>query len=78
MKPGLKQLIVVGGAAEGMHSFDRLAQLPADRRRAPGAHGSQRSVPDGFTSGTTGDPKCALHSFNTTLYAVGCSIATWR
>ncbi len=23
-----------------------------------------------FTSGTTGDPKCALHSFNTTLYAV--------
>jgi acyl-CoA synthetase (AMP-forming)/AMP-acid ligase II len=23
----------------------------------------------GFTSGTTGDPKCVLHSFNTTLYA---------
>jgi acyl-CoA synthetase (AMP-forming)/AMP-acid ligase II len=23
-----------------------------------------------FTSGTTGNPKCALHSFNTTLYAV--------
>ena len=22
-----------------------------------------------FTSGTTGDPKCVLHSFNTTLYA---------
>ena len=22
-----------------------------------------------FTSGTTGDPKCVLHSFNTTIYA---------
>ena len=22
-----------------------------------------------FTSGTTGDPKCVLHSFNSTLYA---------
>ena len=23
-----------------------------------------------FTSGTTGDPKCVLHSFNTTIYAL--------
>jgi acyl-coenzyme A synthetase/AMP-(fatty) acid ligase len=24
-----------------------------------------------FSSGTTGDPKCVLHSFNTTVYAPG-------
>lgn len=39
-----------------------------------GKDGRVRMDPDeifrmAFTSGTTGDPKCVLHSFNTTLYA---------
>ena len=56
---------------QGMHDFDA------------GVHAAQPIPPEQkvhmdpnevcrmcFTSGTTGNPKCALHSFNTTLYAV--------
>src|SRR6202012_5299194 len=69
--PALKRLIVVGGGVEGMHDFD--AGVAAS---APIAAGDKVHMdPDEvcrmcFTSGTTGNPKCALHSFNTTLYAV--------
>ena len=69
--PALTHLITVGGAVEGMHDFDA------------GVHAAQPIPPEQkvhmdpnevcrmcFTSGTTGNPKCALHSFNTTLYAV--------
>jgi non-ribosomal peptide synthetase component E (peptide arylation enzyme) len=67
--PGLVHLIVDGEAAEGAHSLDELHACPplADEHRV-------RMDPNevfrmAFTSGTTGDPKCVLHSFNTTLYA---------
>jgi non-ribosomal peptide synthetase component E (peptide arylation enzyme) len=68
--PALKRLIVVGGAVEGMHDFDggvaAAAPLSADK-----VHMDPNEVCRMcFTSGTTGNPKCALHSFNTTLYAV--------
>jgi non-ribosomal peptide synthetase component E (peptide arylation enzyme) len=69
--PALKNLFVVGGAVNGMHDFDTGA-----KRAHPLAPGQrERMDPNevcrmAFTSGTTGDPKCVLHSFNTTLYAV--------
>jgi non-ribosomal peptide synthetase component E (peptide arylation enzyme) len=69
--PELKRLIVVGGAAEGMHDFD--AGVAASKPIAPAdrVHMDPNEVCRMcFTSGTTGNPKCALHSFNTTLYAV--------
>lgn len=69
--PELKRLIVVGGAAEGMHDFDAgiaaSAPIPAAERVHMDPNEVCRMC---FTSGTTGNPKCALHSFNTTLYAV--------
>ena len=47
-----------------------------DCARCPPIATADRVKPDpdaifrmAFTSGTTGDPKCVLHSFNTTLYA---------
>jgi non-ribosomal peptide synthetase component E (peptide arylation enzyme) len=69
--PALKQLIVTGGTVTGMADFDAgVASSPAissgDR-----VHMDPNEVCRmAFTSGTTGDPKCVLHSFNTTLYAV--------
>ena len=68
--PNLKHLIVAGGGAEGIHDLD--AGL---RECAPiSAANRVKMDPDeifrmAFTSGTTGDPKCVLHSFNSTLYA---------
>jgi acyl-CoA synthetase (AMP-forming)/AMP-acid ligase II len=69
--PALKRLIVVGGAADGMYDFDAgvAAAAPiadADKLRMDPNEVCRMC----FTSGTTGNPKCALHSFNTTLYAV--------
>jgi non-ribosomal peptide synthetase component E (peptide arylation enzyme) len=67
----LKRLIVLDGAVQGMYDFD------AGVAAAPPIATSDRVHMDSnevcrmcFTSGTTGNPKCALHSFNTTLYAV--------
>jgi non-ribosomal peptide synthetase component E (peptide arylation enzyme) len=69
--PVLQRLVVVGGAVEGMHDFNGgVAAAP------PIAAGDRVHIDPNevcrmcFTSGTTGDPKCALHSFNTTFYAV--------
>jgi non-ribosomal peptide synthetase component E (peptide arylation enzyme) len=69
--PTLKHLIVVGGAVDGMDDFDAgvAAAVPiaeADKLRMDPNEVCRMC----FTSGTTGNPKCALHSFNTTLYAV--------
>ena len=68
--PGLEHVIVAGGAAEGAHDLD---QGLRDCLPMSGEHGV-RMDPDeifrmAFTSGTTGDPKCVLHSFNSSLYA---------
>ena len=67
----LKRLIVVGGAVEGMHDFDRGVAGAEPIAAAEKVHMDTNEVCRMcFTSGTTGNPKCALHSFNTTLYAV--------
>ena len=69
--PALKRLIVVGGEVEGMHDFDHgvaaAAPIAATDKVRMDPNEVCRMC---FTSGTTGDPKCALHTFNTTLYAV--------
>ncbi len=68
--PGLAHLIVTGGGTSGAHDLD-------ERRSCPPLAAEHRVRMDpnevfrmAFTSGTTGDPKCVLHSFNTTLYAL--------
>jgi non-ribosomal peptide synthetase component E (peptide arylation enzyme) len=69
--PSLKQLIVVGGPVEGMHDFDSGVAAATPIAQADKVHMNPNEVCRMcFTSGTTGDPKCALHNFNTTLYAV--------
>ncbi len=69
--PELKRLIVVGGTVEGMHDFDAGVAAAAPISDADKIHMDPNEVCRMcFTSGTTGNPKCALHSFNTTLYAV--------
>jgi non-ribosomal peptide synthetase component E (peptide arylation enzyme) len=69
--PELKRLIVVGGTVEGMHDFDAGVAASAPISAADRVHMDPNEVCRMcFTSGTTGNPKCALHSFNTTLYAV--------
>jgi non-ribosomal peptide synthetase component E (peptide arylation enzyme) len=69
--PQITHVIVAGGGAEGFYDLDAgIAQSP------PISSASRvRMNPDeifrmAFTSGTTGDPKCVLHSPNTTLCAV--------
>jgi non-ribosomal peptide synthetase component E (peptide arylation enzyme) len=69
--PELKRLIVVGGTVEGMRDFDAGVTATAPIADADKVHMDPNEVCRMcFTSGTTGNPKCALHSFNTTLYAV--------
>jgi non-ribosomal peptide synthetase component E (peptide arylation enzyme) len=68
--PALKRL-VVGGTVEGMHDFDGGVAAATPIAAADKVHMDPDEVCRMcFTSGTTGNPKCALHSFNTTLYAV--------
>jgi acyl-CoA synthetase (AMP-forming)/AMP-acid ligase II len=68
---GLTHLIVAGGEVHGEWSLARgiaeTAPLPAAERVRMSADEIFRMA---FTSGTTGNPKCVLHSFNTTLPAV--------
>ena len=69
--PGLEHLVVAGEAVDGEWSLERgIAETPplpaADRVRM----GADEVFRMAFTSGTTGNPKCVLHSFNTTLPAV--------
>ena len=69
--PEVKRLIVVGGAADGMHDFEAGVAASAPISATEQVHMDPNEVCRMcFTSGTTGNPKCALHSFNTTLYAV--------
>jgi non-ribosomal peptide synthetase component E (peptide arylation enzyme) len=69
--PALTHLILTGGADEGAYDLD--AGLAATPPLEPGqrfAASTEAVFRMAFTSGTTGNPKCVLHSFNTTLYAV--------
>ena len=69
--PGLEHIIVAGGAAEGTWDLDQgIATHPpmavSDRAKMDPDEVFRMA----FTSGTTGDPKCVLHSFNTTICTV--------
>ena len=67
----LKRLIALGGAVQGMYDFDAGVAAAPPIATADRVHMDPNEVCRMcFTSGTTGNPKCALHSFNTTLYAV--------
>jgi non-ribosomal peptide synthetase component E (peptide arylation enzyme) len=68
--PKLSHIIVTGGSADGAHDLDAglLDCSPiaeADRVKMD----PEEIFRMAFTSGTTGDPKCVLHSFNTSLCA---------
>jgi non-ribosomal peptide synthetase component E (peptide arylation enzyme) len=72
--PSLSQIVVSGGVDDPDAKIWSLeagisahAPLAAAQRVAMSADEIFRMA---FTSGTTGDPKCVLHSFNTTLPAV--------
>jgi len=69
--PALTHVIVAGEPADGKwnleHGIAITAPLPASERVHMSADEIFRMA---FTSGTTGNPKCVLHSFNTTLPAV--------
>src|SRR5262249_37900453 len=69
--PAVTHVIVAGGSAEGAFDLDAgiAKSLPiaaVDRVRMSPNEVFRMA----FTSGTTGDPKCVLHSFNTTLCTV--------
>jgi non-ribosomal peptide synthetase component E (peptide arylation enzyme) len=69
--PALTHVVVAGEGAGDEFNLERgiadSEPLPASERAAIGADDIFRMA---FTSGTTGNPKCVLHSFNTTLPAV--------
>jgi len=69
--PELAHVIVAGAGADGELNLeqgiaDSQPLAPADRVRMS----ADQVYRMAFTSGTTGNPKCVLHSFNTTLPAV--------
>lgn len=68
--PGLAHVVIAGPDAQGEWSLDRgLAETPplADSERI--RMSADEIFRMAFTSGTTGNPKCVLHSFNSTLPA---------
>jgi non-ribosomal peptide synthetase component E (peptide arylation enzyme) len=69
--PGLTHVIIAGEAVDGEWHLERgIAEtppMPAPDRVRMSADEIYRMA---FTSGTTGNPKCVLHSFNSTLPAV--------
>ena len=70
--PELKLICVIDGEGGGdtlslVEGLRTLAPLPLEERVRMDANEVYRMA---FTSGTTGNPKCVLHSFNTTLPAV--------
>ena len=69
--PELEHVVVAGSVVEGEWNLERgIAEstplTPSERVRM----GADEVYRLAFTSGTTGNPKCVLHSFNTTLPAV--------
>jgi non-ribosomal peptide synthetase component E (peptide arylation enzyme) len=69
--PDLTHVVIAGTPVDGEWNLERgiaeTAPLATAQRVRMGADAIFRMA---FTSGTTGDPKCVLHSFNTTLPAV--------
>ena len=69
--PQLSHIVVSGEPVDGEWNLEQgireHAPLPAEKHVRPSADEVFRMA---FTSGTTGNPKCVLHSFNSTLPAV--------
>ena len=66
--PGLTHVIVSGGPAEGAYHLEEGITAHAPITAQDRVHIDPNEICRmAFTSGTTGDPKCVLHSFNTTL-----------
>jgi non-ribosomal peptide synthetase component E (peptide arylation enzyme) len=69
--PALTHVVLSGEPVSGEWNLERgiaeASALPAGQRVRMSADAIFRMA---FTSGTTGNPKCVLHSFNTTLSAV--------
>ena len=69
--PGLTHVVVAGEPVDGEWNLERgiaaTAPLAAEDRVRMSADEIYRMA---FTSGTTGNPKCVLHSFNSTMPAV--------
>jgi len=62
--PSVKTLIVVNGAREGWHSFDEeQPRFSSHFDRTPDSPGGKEPMLMFFTSGTTGYPKIATHSY---------------
>ncbi len=74
LRPSLPNLttVVVSGATtvQNVHSLEHGLATTAPLSNADRVHMSPDAIMRmAFTSGTTGDPKGVMHSFNTTLYA---------
>jgi non-ribosomal peptide synthetase component E (peptide arylation enzyme) len=67
--PCLEHLIVAGVAGDGARSLDEFYSCPPLASVYRVRMDPNEVFRMAFTSGTTGDPKCVLHSFNTTIYA---------
>jgi non-ribosomal peptide synthetase component E (peptide arylation enzyme) len=68
--PALESVVVLGGGGAGTVSLDDLiAGAPASSSFRPRAMDADDVMRMAFTSGTTGNPKGVMHSFNTTLPA---------
>ncbi|GAA0448626.1 cyclohexanecarboxylate-CoA ligase [Paractinoplanes deccanensis] len=77
--PGVRHRVLLGGAAGGDISFEEYFERTAWERRHPMGLGAADEDPDRaaivlFTSGTSGEPKGVVHSFNT-IYAGISAIA---
>jgi non-ribosomal peptide synthetase component E (peptide arylation enzyme) len=69
--PALTHVIVSGGDIEGGWNLEQgIAASPPLAARDRVRMSADEIFRMAFTSGTTGDPKCVLHSFNSTLPAV--------
>jgi non-ribosomal peptide synthetase component E (peptide arylation enzyme) len=69
--PGLEHIIVAGGSVEGAWDLDKgIASNPPIPESERVRMDPNEIFRMAFTSGTTGDPKCVLHSFNTTICTV--------
>ena len=69
--PQLTHVVVAGGAIDGGWDLERgIAESPPLAPEHRVRMGADEIFRMAFTSGTTGNPKCVLHSINTTLPAV--------
>ena len=69
--PELTHVVVAGGTVDGGWDLERgIAESPPLAPEHRVRMGADEIFRMAFTSGTTGNPKCVLHSINTTLPAV--------